>query len=94
MTDDIRQTREVDPVRRQIGQNVKAELIRQGLGQEAVGEALGVSQPQISRRIAGSIGFEAAEIARVAHMLGVSPDRLMDVPAALLDAEPTEVVPA
>lgn len=90
MRDDIRSTREVDPVRRQIGQNVKAELIRGGLGQEAVGEALGVSQPQVSKRIAGSIGFEAAEIARIAHLLGIPADRLMDVPTALLDRVLTE----
>lgn len=87
MTDDIRRSRDVDPVARQIGQNVKAELIRHGVGQDAVGDLLRVSQPQVSKRIAGSIGFEAAEIARVAHLLGVPSNRLMEVPTALLVVE-------
>jgi transcriptional regulator with XRE-family HTH domain len=84
MTDDIRTGREVDPIRRQIGQNVKAELIRMGFGQDKVAELLGVSQPQVSKRIAGTIGFEAAELARIAQLLQVPVDRLMGVPAGLL----------
>lgn len=88
MTDDIRPQREVDPVRRQIGQNVKAELIRLGVGQEKLAEVLGVTQPQISRRLAGSIGFEAAELVRIAAELGIPAARLVDV------ATPAAAVPA
>lgn len=81
MTDDIRTSRDVDPVRRQIGQNVKAELIRLGIGQERLAAILGVSQPQISKRLAGSIGFEGAELVRIAADLGIAVSRLVDTPA-------------
>lgn len=79
MTDDIRQQRDVDPVRRQIGQNVKAEMIRAGKGQDVLADLLGVSQPQISRRLAGSIGFEAAELVRIAAELNIPVARLVEV---------------
>lgn len=81
MTDDIRQQRDVDPVRRQIGQNVKAEMIRAGKGQDVLADLLGVSQPQISRRLAGSIGFEAAELVRIAAELNIPVARLVEVAA-------------
>lgn len=82
MTDDIRLPRDVDQVRRQIGQNVKAELIRLGVGQERLAELLDVGQSQISRRLSGAIGFEAAELVRIAADLGIPASRLVDVPAA------------
>lgn len=80
MTDDIRVQRDVDPVRRQIGQNVKAELIRLGIGQERLAEILGVGQSQISRRIAGTIGFEAAELVQIANELNIPVSRFVDNP--------------
>lgn len=80
MTDDIRTQRDVDPVRRQIGQNVKAELIRLGIGQERLAEILGVGQSQISRRIAGTIGFEAAELVQIATKLNIPVARFVDTP--------------
>lgn len=81
MTDDIRPSRDVDPIRRQIGQNVKAEMIRAGKGQDDLAEMLGVSQPQISKRFAGSIGFEAAELVRIATELNIPVARLVETPA-------------
>ncbi len=81
MTDDIPSRRDVDPVRRQIGQNVKAELIRLGVGQDRLAEILGVSQPQISRRIAGTVGFDAAELVRIAAELNIPAARLVEVSA-------------
>jgi len=79
MTDDIRTTRDVDPVRKQIGQNVRAELVRLGLDQYKLAEMLGVSQPQVSKRLAGTIGFEAAELVRIAEALGIPAARLVEV---------------
>lgn len=79
MTDDIRAVRDLGAVRKQIGKNVRAELVRQGLGQDALAEMLGISQPQISKRLAGSIGFEAAELVWVAEALRVPVARLMEV---------------
>jgi hypothetical protein len=79
MTDDIRTGRDVDSVRRQIGQNVRAELIRLGLRHEDLVPVLGISQPQITKRIAGSIGFEAAELVRIAAELKIPAARLIEV---------------
>lgn len=80
MTDDIRIQRDVDPVRRRIGQNVRAELARLGLGQDRLAEMLGVSQPQISKRLSGTIGFEAAELVRIAAELDIPMARLVEAP--------------
>lgn len=79
MTDDIRPRRDVDPVRKQIGQNVQAELVRLGLDQYKLAEMLGISQPQVSRRVTGQIGFEAAELVRIAEALNVPVARLVEV---------------
>lgn len=78
MTDDIRSSRDVDPVRKQIGSNVRAEIARLGLGQDRLAEVLGISQPQISKRLAGAIGFEAAELVRIAAELDIPLARLVD----------------
>lgn len=81
MTDDIRTERDVDPVRKQIGQNVRAEMARFGLSQDRLGEILGIGRSQISRRLTGTIGFEAAELVRIAAELNVPVSRLVDAPA-------------
>lgn len=80
MTDDIRTQRDVDPVRKQIGSNVRAELARLGFGQDRLAELLGISQPQISKRLAGVIGFEAAELVRIAADLDIPLARLVEAP--------------
>lgn len=80
MTDDIRTQRDVDPVRKRIGDNVRAELARLGLGQDALVELLRVTQPQISKRLAGTIGFEAAELVRIAAEFDIPMARLVETP--------------
>lgn len=82
MTDDIRTQRDVDPVRQQIGRNVRAELARLGKGQDALADLLGVSQPQISKRLAGVIGFEAAELVRIAAEFDIPMSRLVETPTS------------
>lgn len=77
MTDDIRQDGDVDPVRRQIGANVRAELIRREKGQDWLAGVLGVSQPQISKRLVGRIGFEARELVLIAEALDFPAARLL-----------------
>jgi predicted XRE-type DNA-binding protein len=79
MRDVVHSTREVDPVRKQIGQNVRAELVRLGLDQYRLAEILEISQPQVSKRLAGTIGFEAAELVRIAESLGIPAGRLVEV---------------
>lgn len=80
MTDDIRIQRDVDPVRKRIGDNVRAEMARLSLNQDHLGEILGIGRSQISRRLAGVIGFEAAELVRIAAEFGVPVSRLVDSP--------------
>jgi transcriptional regulator with XRE-family HTH domain len=79
MTDDVRPQRDVDPVRKQIGKNVRAELVRLGLSQDDLAEMVGISQPQISKRLSGQIGFEAAELVRIADLLKIPAARLVEV---------------
>lgn len=81
MTDDIRTQRDVDPVRKQIGDNVRAEMARLGVGQDRLGEILGIGRSQISRRLNGVIGFEAAELVRIAAELDIPLARLAEAPA-------------
>lgn len=78
MTDDIRTPRDVDPVRKQIGDNVRAELARQGLRHDDLAKILGISQPQVTKRLAGTIGFEAAELVRISAELNVPVARLVE----------------
>jgi len=80
MTDDIRSQRDVDPVRKQIGDNVRAELARLGLRHDDLAKILGISQPQVTKRLAGTIGFEAAELVRIAAELNVPVARLVEAP--------------
>jgi transcriptional regulator with XRE-family HTH domain len=86
MTDDIRTERDVDPVRKQIGDNVRAEMARLGLNQDDLGRILDVGRSQISRRLTGVIGFEAAELVRLAAEFGVPVARLAEVPAPAVTA--------
>jgi transcriptional regulator with XRE-family HTH domain len=80
MTDDIRIQRDVDPVRKRIGDNVRAEMARLSLNQDHLGEILGIGRSQISRRLTGVIGFEAAELVRIAAEFDVPVSRLVDTP--------------
>lgn len=80
MTDDIRTPRDVDPVRKQIGDNVRAEMARLGLNQDQLGEILGIGRSQVSRRLTGVIGFEAAELVRIAAEFDIPVSRLAETP--------------
>lgn len=72
MTDDVRSDGDIDPVRAQIGDNVRAELVRRRRSQDWLAEVLGLSQPQISKRLIGKIGFEARELVLTAKALDCS----------------------
>lgn len=51
--------------------NVKAEIARCGVSQSGVAAALGLSQPQVSRRLSGRVDFSSSEIIRLSDLLGV-----------------------
>lgn len=61
-----------------VGATVRAELARRGLLQRQLAEHLGISQPQISRRLEGVIAFNVDELASVAEFLGVPVTLLLD----------------
>jgi hypothetical protein len=69
----------IDPVRKQIGANVRAELVRRERGQDWLAGVLNLSQPQISKRLVGRIGFEARELVLTAEALDVPVERLLHV---------------
>lgn len=77
MTDDVRDERDVDPVLRQIGANVRAEMARRQRSQEWLGTVLGLGQSQISRRLSGRLGFEARELVLAAEALDIEPGVLL-----------------
>lgn len=75
----------VDPIRKQIGANVRAELIRRERDQDWLAGVLRISQPQISKRLVGRIGFEARELVLVAEALDVPVARLLQDAATPAD---------
>lgn len=62
-----------EDIRRTIGGNVRAEMARAGLSQDQVAELLGISQPQVSKRLLGAIPFDAVELTKLAIELRISP---------------------
>jgi transcriptional regulator with XRE-family HTH domain len=54
-----------------IGREVRAEMARQGVRQRDLAEHLGLSQPQVGKRLAGEIEFRPSELAAVAELLRV-----------------------
>ena len=55
-----------------IAANVRAEVARAQVTQTDLGEALGLTQTQVSRRLAGHVEFGATELAVLADYLGVA----------------------
>lgn len=48
--------------------------------QRQLAERLGLPQPSVSKRLAGLIAFDVAELERVAEILGVSVSQFMSAP--------------
>lgn len=55
-----------------VAANVRGELARQRRTQIDLGQALGRSQPYVSRRLNGRVAFDVDELSRVADFLGVT----------------------
>lgn len=62
-----------------IAANVRAELARRAITQGAVAEALGLSQPQVSARLRGSVMFRIDELLTIAALLDLPPVALFGV---------------
>lgn len=51
--------------------NIKAEIARCGVSQAEVAEALGLTQPQVSRRLTGRVDFSSKELVDLSRLLTV-----------------------
>lgn len=60
-----------------LGRNIRAEMVRKGISQEAIGQRLGKSQAAISKRLRGEIPITVNEAATIASHLGVDLDTLL-----------------
>jgi transcriptional regulator with XRE-family HTH domain len=56
-----------------LGKRIKQRLVERGLNQKELAEAVGISQPQISRLINGERGTDLEIIKNIAYTLGESP---------------------
>lgn len=56
-------------------------MARQHRYQRELAKAIGLSQPQVGKRLRGTIPFDVAELEKVADFLGVKPTRFLE-PAA------------
>lgn len=65
-----------------VGRNVRAELARQGMSQAELGQAVGLTQGQISKRLRGEVAFDVNELAAVAGALHVRVEQLYTEPVA------------
>jgi transcriptional regulator with XRE-family HTH domain len=54
-----------------VAANVRAELGRHSRSQADLGQALGRSQPYVSRRLSGKVAFGVDEVEQIASWLGV-----------------------
>jgi transcriptional regulator with XRE-family HTH domain len=54
-----------------VAREVRAELARQHVTQRQLGEHLGLSQPQITKRLNGAIEFRPSELEAAADLLRV-----------------------
>lgn len=61
-----------------VAAEIRAEMARQHKLQRELAEALGLSQPQIGKRLRGTIPFDVAELQKAAEFLGVEPRRFLE----------------
>lgn len=54
-----------------VAREVRSEMLAQGMSQRQLAAHLGLSQPQITKRLNGAIEFRPSELERAAEVLGV-----------------------
>jgi transcriptional regulator with XRE-family HTH domain len=64
-----------------VAAEVRAEVARQRLTHKRLAELLGLSQPQITKRLNGVIAMNTTELDRIAEALGVPVERLLSAPS-------------
>lgn len=75
----MRVTETMSEPHRLVAAEVRAQMARAHLSQNALATNLGVSQPYVSRRIAGQVPFDVADLVKIADMLGVPLARFTSV---------------
>ena len=60
-----------------VAANVRAEMARQRKKQADLGEALGLTQGAVSKRMSGIVVLDVDELAKIAGFLGVPVDALV-----------------
>lgn len=63
----------------QVGSRVRGLMAEKQVTQAEVARELGLTQPAVARRLAGSIAFDVNELTKVAALLGVATQSLMEV---------------
>lgn len=66
-----------------VAAEVRAEVARQRLTHKRLAELLGLSQPQITKRLNGVIAMNTTELDRIADALGVPVERLLSAPSSV-----------
>lgn len=66
--------------RRTVGANVRAEMARHRITQDQLATALGISQPQVSKRLLGEIAFDVDELEIASRLLGVPASTFLPQP--------------
>lgn len=54
-----------------VAREVRNEMLSQGVSQRELAASLGLSQPQVAKRLKGTIEFRPSELERAAELLGV-----------------------
>jgi transcriptional regulator with XRE-family HTH domain len=63
------------------GAEVRGHMARVGMTQAQLGEAIGLAQTAVSRRLSGEIAFDVTELHKIAEVLGVPVAELLGAPA-------------
>jgi transcriptional regulator with XRE-family HTH domain len=61
----------MNPPLSELNRNIRAEIARAGLTQAVLATQLDMSQPTLSRRLAGEADWSVRELVRLAEILGV-----------------------
>lgn len=69
------------PFEKGVASEVRAEMARQQVSQQALADKLGWTQPKVSRRISGAVPFDVAELNAIATALGVPVVQFLPVEA-------------
>lgn len=60
-----------------VAANIRAEVARRRIRQQAIAEHLGLNQQQVSRRLNGVVEFSASELRAIAQLLNTSVGALL-----------------